>query len=124
MAIQGIGVDIVEIDRIEKIIREWPDRFVQRIFTGEEIEICQNRARPAASFAVRFAAKEAFSKALGTGMGATLAWKDFAVVNAPTGQPLPQLSDRMKERFQGKQIHLSLSHSDHFAIATVIIESG
>ncbi|RME01795.1 MAG: holo-[acyl-carrier-protein] synthase [Calditrichaeota bacterium] len=121
MAIQGIGVDIVEVDRIEEMIGQWRERFLRRIFTPEEIAICSRKARPAVSYAARFAAKEAFSKAMGTGLGGELSWQDFSVGNLASGQPVAVLSPRLEKKLRPGQVLLSLSHSEKYAIAMVII---
>lgn len=123
MAIQGVGVDIVEIARIEEMLQRWHARFTAKAFVAEEIAYCQSKSRPAASYAGRFAAKEAFAKAVGSGIGARFSWKDFAVTVLPTGQPVPLLSERLQARLAGTKIHLSISHSEYYAIATVIIEN-
>lgn len=123
MAIQGVGVDIVEIARIEEMLQRWQGRFAARAFVAEEIAYCQSKSRPAISYAGRFAAKEAFAKAVGSGIGATFSWRDFAVTVLPSGQPVPLLSQPLQARFAGSKIHLSISHSEHYAIATVIIEN-
>jgi holo-[acyl-carrier protein] synthase len=118
----GLGIDIVEIARIEEMLARWQNQFVARVFTAEEIALCESRANRAASFAARFAAKEAFSKALGTGVDKDFSWKDFAVAHQSNGSPKPLLSERLAERLRDVQIHLSLSHSDHYATAVVILE--
>ncbi len=119
----GIGIDIVEIARIEEMLRRWPERFVERVFTPGEIALCQGRANHAAAFAARFAAKEAFSKALGTGVDKDFSWKDFAVGHQSNGSPLPVLSPRLANRLKNAKIHVSLSHSDHYATAVVVLET-
>ncbi|MCG3120587.1 MAG: Holo-[acyl-carrier-protein] synthase [bacterium] len=118
----GLGIDLVEIVRIEELLARWPQRFVQRVFTPEEIALCESRTHRAAAFAARFAAKEALAKALGTGMDRHLAWKDFAVLNHSNGRPMPVLSPRLAARLAGLKVHLSLSHTDHAATAVVILE--
>ena len=118
----GVGIDLVEIARIEEMLARWPQRFVARVFTPEEIAACENRSSRAAALAARFAAKEAFAKALGTGVDKNFSWKDFAVHNERSGRPLPCLSARLAERLQGVAIHLSLSHAEHYATAVVVLE--
>ncbi len=118
----GLGIDLVEISRIEQMLARWPERFVRRVFTPEEIALCESRGNRTAAFAARFAAKEAFSKALGTGVDKDFSWKDFAVHNHENGRPQPALSSRLTKRLQGTAIHVSLSHSDHYATAVVILE--
>jgi holo-[acyl-carrier protein] synthase len=119
----GLGLDIVEIARVAELLARWPQRFVERVFTPEEIAACESRhERATAAFAARFAAKEAFAKALGTGVDKNFSWKDFAVYNQSSGRPLPRLSARLAARLQGVNVHLSLSHSDHYATAMVVLE--
>ena len=118
----GVGIDLVEIARIEEMLARWPQRFAARVFTPEEIAAGENRSSPAAALAARFAAKEAFAKALGTGVDKNFSWKDFAVHNDSKGRPLPRLSARLAARLSGVSVHLSLSHSDHYATAVVVLE--
>lgn len=118
----GIGIDLIEIARVEAMLARWPDRFVERVFTPEEIALCESRTNRASAFAARFAAKEAFSKALGTGVDKNFSWKDFAVGHQSNGSPRPVLSPRLAARLKNVEIHLSLSHSDHYATAVVVLE--
>lgn len=122
MSIRGLGVDIVEIDRLDKMLKRWGPRLVNKVFTPEEIEYCQQKQRPAYSFAARFAAKEAFAKATGAGIGGLIGWKDFSVQPSSAGGPAALLSPKAQKVFAGHRIHLSLSHSENYAIATVLIE--
>ena len=123
MSIRGLGIDLVEISRIEGMLSRWRERFLDKVFTAEEIACCEGRTNRAASYAARFAAKEAFAKALGTGWDKNFSWKDFSVDHAPNGRPLPRLSARLQARLPATLIHLSLSHSDHYATAVVIFEA-
>jgi holo-[acyl-carrier protein] synthase len=123
--ILGTGVDIVEIDRLRKIIEKQNDRFLLRVFTSEERRFCTMHRDPAPHFAARFAAKEAAFKALGTGWAKGVTWLDVEVQRE--GQDPPKMTlygEALKISLsQGMQkIHLSLSHSDQWAIATVILE--
>ena len=118
----GVGIDLVEIARIEEMLARWPQRFAARVFTPEEMAAGESRSSPAAALAARFAAKEAFAKALGTGVDKSFSWKDFAVHNDSKGRPLPRLSARLAARLSGVSVHLSLSHSDHYATAVVVLE--
>lgn len=122
MAIVGLGTDIVEIARIEYTLARWQDKFIRRTFTPDEAAYCLKKVRPAVSFAARFAAKEAFAKAIGTGLGAHFAWQDFAIEVLPSGRPIAILSPRVRTMLQNCRVHLSLSHSQTHAIATVVIE--
>lgn len=118
----GLGIDLVEIARMEALLARWDQRFLKKIFTPEEIAACEARAHRAASYAARFAAKEACAKALGTGWDRDFAWKDFSVSNEASGRPLPVLSARLQARLAGVKIHLSLSHTEHYATALVVFE--
>ncbi len=120
--IQGLGIDIVEIARVEAMLARWQNHFVQRVFTPKEIALCESRTNRAAAFAARFAAKEAFSKALGTGVDKDFSWKDFAVGHQSNGSPMAVLSTRLAGRLKNIKIHLSLSHSDYYATAVVVLE--
>jgi holo-[acyl-carrier protein] synthase len=126
--ILGVGMDIVEIGRIEDLLRRFGSRFVQRVFTGDEIAYCEARSRRAQHYAVRFAAKEAFVKALGQ-RGVTypgMRWSDICVQRAPKGEPSLTFEGSVKEavrQIRMRQAHLSLSHSKEFAAAVVILET-
>ena len=125
MTISGHGVDIVSIARIEQMLREHPDRFVERCFTPAEREYCQPRKNAAQHFAARFAAKEAVLKALGKGLADGIAWTDVEVRRDPSGRPTIRLHGRASliALDQGvTAFHLSLSHTDTDAIASVITE--
>lgn len=120
----GIGIDLVEIARVEALLARWPQRFLERVYTPEEIAACDGRANRAAALAARFAAKEAFAKALGTGVDENFSWKDFAVRNHADGRPAPVLSSRFAARLKGVKIHLSLSHAEQYAAAVVVLEKN
>lgn len=123
--IRGIGVDIVKVDRIEQAVERWGYRFLKRIFTAAEIERCQQRARPAQCLALRFAAKEAFSKALGLGMRKGLRWRDIEVVHDHLGKPdllLHNQAQRLLEAMEASRTWLSLSDERESALAVVVLE--
>ena len=123
--IRGIGVDIVKVDRIEKAVERWGYRFLKRIFTPAEIERCQKRARPAQCLALRFAAKEAFAKALGLGMRKGLRWRDIEVVHDHLGKPdlvLHNQAQRLLEAMEASRTWLSLSDERESALAVVVLE--
>jgi holo-[acyl-carrier protein] synthase len=112
--IKGIGIDIVEIERLLKI--EHLERFIDRVLAHPEQDIYysfQNHARRYQFLAGRFAAKEAYSKAIGTGIG-ELRFTDIVILNDTQGKPYINIED--------KTIHLSISHSDQYAVASVVIE--
>ncbi|MGB6929525.1 MAG: holo-ACP synthase [Syntrophobacteria bacterium] len=123
--IRGIGVDIVKVDRIEQAVERWGYRFLKRIFTAAEIERCQQRARPAQCLALRFAAKEAFAKALGLGMRKGLRWRDIEVVHDHLGKPdllLHNQAQRLLEAVEASRTWLSLSDERESAVALVVLE--
>ena len=123
--IRGIGVDIVKVDRIEQAVERWGYRFLKRIFTAAEIERCQQRARPAQCLALRFAAKEAFAKALGLGMRKGLRWRDIEVVHDNFGKPdllLHNQAQRLLEAVEASRTWLSLSDERESALAVVVLE--
>ena len=123
--IYGIGIDMVEVSRIEKALDRWGDRFLKRIFTQAEIEYCRHGARTPSRFALRFAAKEAFSKALGLGFRKGLGLKHVEVVRDPNGHPRLSLHTKARElcKHNGiKNSFLSLSDDGPYAIAVVVLE--
>jgi holo-[acyl-carrier protein] synthase len=121
--IYGIGTDIVAVERIKGSIEKYGDRFLRKIFTPTEIEYC-NRFKDTEHlhFAARFAAKEAFSKAIGTGMADGFKFKEVGIVNKRTGEPTLVLSGEMAERYGDLKSHVSLSHSSTDALAVVVLE--
>lgn len=123
----GIGIDAVDIERIEVACARHGDRFTARLFTACEVKRAESAFRPAASLAKRFAAKEAFAKALGTGLASGLRACDIEVVNDERGRPsivCHGAAQVMLEKSGGRTVHLSLSDTDHVAQAFVVIESG
>lgn len=126
----GIGNDVIDIRRIEKTLGAYGERFIQRIFTDVEIRKSERRAQRAASYAKRFAAKEACSKALGTGFRAGVFWKDMGVVNEPSGKPTMVLTGGAKLRLDkivppghAARIHLTITDDFPYAHAFVMIEA-
>jgi holo-[acyl-carrier protein] synthase len=123
--IVGTGVDIVEIERIRKLTERLNGRFIDRVFTPAEQEFCQKRRDPAPHFAARFAAKEALFKALGTGWAKGVTWLDAEVRRTEKEAPVMVLhgeTENQSVRLGAERVHLSLSHSDQWAIAMVILE--
>ncbi|HKE05686.1 MAG TPA: holo-ACP synthase [Blastocatellia bacterium] len=124
--IAGIGVDIVEISRLERAIGEYRDRFVNRVFTEREIEYCERVARKAERYATRFAAKEAARKALGAATPiAALSWHDVEIISSTEGAPQLQFHGRAAELVEKLKIvraHISLSHEQDQAVAFVVLE--
>ena len=126
----GLGNDIVDIRRIEQTLETHGERFVARIFTGIEQKKSDGRAQRAASYAKRFAAKEACSKALGTGFRRGVFWKDMGVVNEPSGRPTMQLTGGAAEQLarltpagHEARIHLTITDDFPYAQAIVMIEA-
>ncbi len=124
MTIVGIGLDLVKIDRIRAIAERWQARFLDRLYTEAERRYCQARPAPYASFAGRFAAKEAMLKALGTGWSDGISWHDMQVLNDRTGRPRATVSGRvhaLMQRAGVTDIHVSLSHDTDYAIAQAVL---
>jgi holo-[acyl-carrier protein] synthase len=113
------GVDIIEIDRIQRVLERWGDRFLRRIYTEGEASYCRGRAQ---NLAARFAAKEATMKALGTGLRG-VGWRDIEVVRNEAGAPSLVLHGRAQVRAETlgvRELALSLSHSRNYAVAFVV----
>lgn len=124
--ILGVGIDIVEVARVRRLHERFGERFMKRVFLPGETAYCLTYRQPAPHLAARFAAKEAVSKAFGTGIGAQLGWQDIEVGRRDSGQPYLVLSDagqRLLTRLGGGQVHLSLSHTAEHATAVAVIES-
>ena len=128
--ILGIGNDIIDIRRIEQTLARFGERFIERVFTEAERHKSDGRVNRAASYAKRFAAKEACAKALGTGFRAGVFWRDMGVVNLPSGKPTMKLSGGALARLEAitpagmqAQIDLSLTDDDPQAQAIVVISA-
>lgn len=122
--VKGIGIDIIEIDRVRGVIERRGDRFLNRSYTPREIEYCNAKKDYARSFAARFAAKEAVMKALGTGWSRGVRWKDIEVTNAPSGKPQLTLYGRAREIMEelgASTAMITISHSRDYAICQVIM---
>ncbi len=126
----GIGSDLADIRRISGTLERFGDRFVQRVFTETEQIKSEKRRQRAASYAKRWAAKEACSKALGTGLRMGVAWREMGVVNLPSGQPTMQLTGGAAERLAAlippgmqPRIHVTITDDDPYAQAFVVIEA-
>ena len=123
--IEGVGLDLVHVHRIRKALERFGNRFLERIFTDFERSFCLARPDPPACFALRFAAKEAFSKALGVGMRQGLRWRDMEVIPLPTGQPTLRTYGKAALLLEERgiaHIFLSLSDDGDYAGAVVILE--
>jgi phosphopantethiene--protein transferase domain len=123
--IQGIGIDLVENERIEKIIGKWGQKFLQRVFSEEEINYCGRHIQASIHYGARFAAKEAFLKALGIGLGMGVKLREIEVVHDDNGKPDLSVRDGAHvqiEKREIKRIHLSLTHTKNYATAIVLLE--
>jgi holo-[acyl-carrier protein] synthase len=121
----GIGIDLIEISRIEAALARYGERFLHRVFTPDEIAYARRKHHPAPHLAGRFAAKEAALKALGTGKSGGIRWRDVEILPSPSGKPRIAFHGRAHEHLQtlrGRQVHVSISHGRDLAIAAVIIE--
>lgn len=119
----GIGIDIIDTGRVEESMRKFGDRFLDRIFTATERAYCEARKPSSRHFAARFAAKEAVAKALGTGIGIHMEWKDMEILRDSAGKPFVSLSGRGKrfaEQNRIREILVSLSHADNHAAANAL----
>lgn len=120
------GVDIIEIDRVRKSMEDGSHAFRDRVFTKAEIDYCESKKNAKyASYAARFAAKEAVSKALGTGISGGIKLLDIEIVNDERGRPLVELTEKARERFEelnGIRVSVSLSHCKNYAVAYAILE--
>lgn len=124
--ILGVGIDIIEVARIEGSYAKFGERFLERILRPDEIRYCLSHRAPGPFMAARFAAKEAISKAFGTGIGAQLGWQDMEVARKESGEPFVILHDRGKELMTARQataLRISLSHTQNYAAAVAILES-
>lgn len=126
----GMGNDLIDIRRVAKVLERHGERFTTRVFTDIERKKSDRRRNRAASYAKRFAAKEACSKALGTGIRQSVFWKDMGVVNLATGQPTMRLTGGALKRLEAMtptgmaaHIHLTITDDDPLAQAFVIIEA-
>lgn len=123
----GIGIDLVEVSRIRELVERRGDPALRKLFTEGELARCRAGGRPAESFAARFAAKEAFFKALGTGWGLGGAWNEVEVVSAPNGAPSLRLAggaERAARERGVTRMHLSLTHTEQTAAAYVVLEGA
>ena len=121
--IEGIGVDVVEIGRIETVVSRWGETFLSKTFTESELAYAQSKSNPLPHIAARFAVKEAVAKALATGWSGGFRWKDVEVRNDASGKPSVILYGKVKELLKDSRIMVSLSHSDTVVVAFAVIES-
>jgi holo-[acyl-carrier protein] synthase len=123
--IRGIGIDTIELERIARVHAEYGEKFLSRILTEAEREYVARWADPVPRIAGRFAAKEACMKALGTGWGAGIRWRDIEVRRGPAGAPVANLYGRAAERLAelgASRVHVTITHGENHAMAMIIIE--
>jgi holo-[acyl-carrier protein] synthase len=122
--VYGIGIDIVKVARIKEVSEKWGDRFLKRVFTKDELAYCFRKISPYLSLAVRFAAKEAFIKAISSEV--SVSFTDIEVTNTGSGQPVLRLNEKLEAFLRTKGIiktHLSLSHEHEYGVACVVLET-
>lgn len=127
MKLLGTGVDLVEVERIRRSVEQFGQKFLERVFLPDEIVYCQSMRSCITHYAARFAAKEAVSKAFGTGIGEQINWTDIEVRRKASGEPFVVLHGNGKELARRRgvdEILISISHTDHFAVAFVTICSN
>lgn len=123
--IYALGTDLVEVARIERIMGRWRERFIRKVYSEEEMRYCSAKAFPAQHFAARFAAKEAFLKGVGLGMAGGVGFRDVEVATGAKGKPELRFHGRAREMVDRAGItesHISLSHTDRYAVAVVVLE--
>jgi len=124
--ILGTGIDIIEVERIRASFEKFGERFVNRILHPAEIAYCLSHKNPAPFLAARFAAKEAISKAFGTGIGAALGWHDLEIRRKESGEPYVVLhgkGNELLEKRNARAVLISLSHTQNYAAVVAILES-
>ncbi|MGD0348796.1 MAG: holo-ACP synthase [Verrucomicrobiota bacterium] len=123
--ILGIGIDIIEVARVKASYERFSERFLNRLLLADEIAYCLSHKNPAPFLAARFAAKEAISKAFGTGVGARLGWHDMEIRRKQSGEPFVVLHGKGEKLFasrKAKRLLVSLSHTENYAAVTAILE--
>jgi holo-[acyl-carrier protein] synthase len=125
MSVIGIGVDLVECDRIQRSIDRFGERFLRRVFTDGEIQYSMAMKFPARHLAARFAGKEAVAKAFGTGIGKTMGWRNIDIRKKESGEPFLVFSGSAEGYAAERGVtsaRITLSHTDHHAVAYVVLE--
>lgn len=122
MAICGIGIDLVNVSRIRTAMEKHPDGFRRRIFTAAETAFCEALPDRYPSYAGRFAAKEAFSKALGTGLRGAIGWTEIEIVDNERTRPTVKVTGRAAARLGNRRVHISITHLPDYAAAVAVIE--
>ena len=124
--IVGVGIDVIQIDRVAHMLEAHGERFTKKVYTAAEVARCSRRRNQAQEYAARWAGKEATMKALGTGWRQGVRFKDIENYNLPTGKPMIRLHGRareMAEQLGATRIHISISHERHYAAAVVVLEA-
>lgn len=122
MKIYGIGIDLIEVARIRHAVERLGQRFIENVYTETERAFCEGRANRYLSLAARFAAKEAFLKALGTGYSQGISWRDVEVIDNERSRPTYRITGKAKEFLGARRVHLSISHVRDYATAIAVIE--
>lgn len=120
----GVGIDLIEVERIRAVIERQGERFLERVFSAEERAYCVTMKFPHKHYAARFAAKEAVSKCFGTGIGAELGWRSVSVRHGERHQPLVHLDERGQALLRAagaSAVHLSLAHTEALAVAVAVL---
>jgi len=126
MSVLGIGVDLVECARIQRSLDRFGEKFLRRVFTDGEIEYSMSMKFPARHLAARFAGKEAVSKAFGTGIGKAMGWRNIDIRKKKSGEPFLVFSGAAQELATKRGVMsalITLSHTDHHAVACVVLEA-
>ena len=123
--ILGVGIDIIEVARVKASYDRFGERFLNRLLLADEIAYCRLHKNPAPFLAARFAAKEAISKAFGTGIGAQLGWQDMEIQRKNSGEPFVVLHGKGEKLFKArkaKRLLVSISHTENYAAVTAVLE--
>jgi len=120
--IRGIGIDIIEVSRIKRMMERYGDKFFQRILTEKEIAYCKGFVNSELHFAGRFASKEAYSKAIGTGISKDFRWKDIEILNDERGKP--HIHHTVENEYSKLGFEISISHTKDYGCAVVVCEAG
>src|SRR3954470_20934030 len=126
MSVIGIGVDVIECERIQHSVEQFGDRFLRRVFTDGEIEYSMSMKFPERHLAARFAGKEAVSKAFGTGIGKTIGWRNIDIQKKGNGEPFLVFSGPAKAFAATRGVTsalITLSHTENYAVACVVLEA-